>query len=129
MDEVRKQLLQEMGFSKKAIVILDKKMNIGIMENPTVKAQHQGSCGDILMLSLKIDAQMIKDAQYEYIGCAGLQACASAMTEMIKGKDVGRAGKLDVDDIINFLGQIPESKYECAEIARDTLRQALNELH
>lgn len=126
MDNTREQLLEAMGFSNKAIEILDQNLNIGTMEDPSVKAQHQGSCGDILMLSLKIDDDMIKDAKYEYIGCAGLQACASAMTEMVKEKKTDIACKIEIDDIIEYLVSIPPAKYECAEIARDTLRQALS---
>jgi nitrogen fixation protein NifU and related proteins len=125
LDETRKQLLEAMGFSLKAISILDQGLNMGVMDNPTVQAQHQGTCGDILMLSLRIDDDQIKDARYEYIGCAGLQACASAMTELIKDQTVTEAGKLEVSDIIHYLESIPEQKYECAEIAHNTLRQAL----
>jgi NifU-like protein involved in Fe-S cluster formation len=128
MDSTRRQLLSAMGFSDKAITILDQKINMRTMENPTVKEQHQGSCGDILMLSLKLNRDIIEDALYEYIGCAGLQACASAMTEMIKGMPVHEAQQLDVDDIIGYLQGIPKQKYECAEISRDTLRQALTKL-
>ena len=125
LDETRKQLLEAMGFSLKAISILDQGLNMGVMDKPTVQAQHQGICGDILMLALRIDDDQIKDARYEYIGCAGLQACASAMTELIKGQTVTAAGKLEISDIIHYLESIPEQKYECAEIAQNTLRQAL----
>jgi nitrogen fixation NifU-like protein len=128
MEEVRAQLLEAMGFSRKAIGILDKNLNMGILKDPSIKAQHEGSCGDILMLSLKIENRIISDAKYEYIGCAGLQACASAMTELIKGQEIENAVKLDIDDIITYLERIPDTKIECAEIARDTLRKALKEL-
>lgn len=126
MDEKRKQLLTAMGFSDKAVSILDQNLNMGEMKNPTTKAQHQGSCGDILMLSLKIEEDIIKDAMYEYIGCAGLQACASALTEMTKGLSTQKAIQIERDDIIQYLQGIPQQKYECAEISRDTLRIALS---
>jgi len=125
MEETRHKLLSDMGFSQKAISILDQKINMGTMENPSITEQHQGSCGDILFLSLKIENDMILDAQYEYIGCAGLQSCASALTMMIKKKSLEEALKYSVDDIINFLEGIPHQKYECAEIARDTLQKAV----
>ena len=62
---------------------------------------------------------------YEYIGCAGLQSCASALVELIRGNSLDTAEKIEIEDIINFLEGIPEQKYECAEIARDTLRKAI----
>ena len=126
-DQVRRQLLSEMGFSQNSIQILEQNLNMGIMDDPTITAQHEGSCGDILMLSLRIRNNYIEDAMYEYIGCAGLQACASAMTEMIKQKSIDSLLKFEANDIIKYLGGIPESKYECAEIARNTLYSAINE--
>ncbi len=128
MDETRKQLLTAMGFSEKAIAVLDENLNIGVVDNPTVKAQHQGSCGDIMILSLKVNNNIIQDAKYEYVGCAGLQSCASAITEMIKGMDLGQAKSIEAEELVEYLGGIPENKYECAEIARDTLRKAIKEL-
>lgn len=126
-DQIRHQLLSEMGFSQKSIQILEQNLNIGIMDDPTITSQHEGSCGDILMLSLRIKNNYIEDAMYEYIGCAGLQACASAMTEIIKQKSIDSLLEFEANDIIKYLGGIPKSKYECAEIARNTLYSAIKE--
>ena len=126
MDPVREQLLKNMGFSDKAIAILDQNLNIGKLENPSVSEQHQGACGDILFLFLKIDREIIREAGFEYIGCAGLQVCASAVTEMIKGLTLEKAQQIEAQDIIHYLESIPQRKYECAEISRDTLRKAIN---
>jgi len=74
-----------MGFSQKAITMIGQILNLGTMQNPTIAEEHQGSCGDILFLSLKIESDIIKDAMYEYIGCAGIQSCASAIIEIMRG--------------------------------------------
>jgi NifU-like protein involved in Fe-S cluster formation len=126
MENIREKLLIDMGFSKKAVHILDQELNMGTMKNPVITEQHQGSCGDILFLSLNIQDDIIVDAMFEYIGCAGLQSCASAIIEIIRSKSIEFASKIEIDDIIVFLEGIPKQKYECAEIARDTLRKAIN---
>ena len=126
MEEVRRKLLRDMGFSEKAIAILDQNLNMKTMHNPTISEQHQGICGDILFLSLRIENNIIKDAKYEYIGCAGLQSCASAMTTMIRGKSLDEADKLNAQQIIAWLEGIPKQKYECAEIANSALHKAIN---
>ncbi len=126
MDEIRQKLLIDMGFSQKAVTILEQNLNMGTMTNPTITEQHQGSCGDILFLSLKIESDIIKDAMFEYIGCAGLQSCASAIIELIRNKPLSSAEQIEIADIIDFLQGIPKQKYECAEIARDTLRNAVH---
>ena len=125
MDEMRHKLLIDMGFSEKAVSILDQNVNMGKMDQPSITAQHQGSCGDILFLALKIENDIILDASYEYIGCAGLQSCASALTTMIKGKTFNQAKKINIADIVEYLDGIPPQKYECAQIARDTLHKAI----
>ena len=125
MDRTQRQLLLAMGYSEKAVSILEKSLNMGKMDNPSITEQHQGSCGDILILSLKIKNNVIKNAKYEYIGCAGLQACASALSEMIKDKTLEQANKIEVGDIIHYLEGIPKQKYECAMISRETLRKAI----
>ena len=127
MEEIRKQLLLGMGFSEKAIDVLEKGLNMGSMENPSITAQHEGTYGDIMILHLKIEDNKIIDTRYEYVGCAGLQACASAVTEVIKGETLDQAYTIEIEDIIDFLVSIPQQKYECAEISRDTLRKAINE--
>ena len=119
-------MLIDMGFSEKAVSILEQNLNMGTMDQPSITEEHQGSCGDILFLSLTIEGDIITDALYEYIGCAGLQSCASALTAMIKGKTLEAARQFDSEDIIEYLGGIPPQKYECAEIARDTLREAIH---
>lgn len=127
MHPMRKNLLKEMGFSEKAIKLISESVNMLEIENPSAYAKHQSSCGDLLMLSLKIKDDIIVDSGYQYIGCAGLQACASGLTEMIKGMKTEEAEKIEIEDIINYLEGIPKEKYECAECARDTLRKALEE--
>jgi NifU-like protein involved in Fe-S cluster formation len=124
MDDIRKQLLLGMGFSEKAVAILEQELNLGALDGESITAQHQGTCGDILILHLKISNNVITNAKYEYVGCAGLQACASALTEMIKGQPLDRARAIEVADIIAYLDGIPAQKYECAAISRDTLRKA-----
>lgn len=52
------------------------------------------SCGDEIILNLKINDGIIKDASYEGIGCAISQASASMMIDVIKGKSVEEAKKL-----------------------------------
>ena len=125
MDPVREQLLRNMGFAQKAISILDQNLNIGKMEDASVSEQHQGACGDILFLFLKINQDIISEASFEYIGCAGLQVCASALTEMVRGLNLDQAQQIEATDIIDYLESIPQRKYECAEISRDTLHKAI----
>ena len=122
------ELLKEMGYSKKAIEYIRKKINIGRIEEPSTSATYQGECGDIMMIYLDIKNNMIKNAKFRLTGCAGLAASGSSLTEIIKGIDIKKARNIGVKDILNHLdGGLPRVKYDCAEIAVNTLRKAIEE--
>jgi len=119
-------LLKEMGYSEKAIEYIRKKVNLGKIEESSASASYQGKCGDIMMIYLDIKNGMIKNAKFRMTGCAGLAASGSALTEMIRGNSLEKAMKIGVEDIVNHLdGGLPRLKYDCAEIAINTLRKAI----
>jgi NifU-like protein involved in Fe-S cluster formation len=125
MDEKRIALLQAMGYPEKAIGYILNKTNVGEMAHPSVSAKDEGTCGDLLILHLLIQEGIIQDAKYDYIGCTGLQAAASALTEMVKGLTLPEAAKIQAQDVLNFLGGLPQQKHECALLASNTLKKAL----
>jgi NifU-like protein involved in Fe-S cluster formation len=102
MDEKRIALLQAMGYPEKAIGYILNKTNVGEMAHPSVSAKDEGTCGDLLILHLLIQEGIIQDAKYDYIGCTGLQAAASALTEMVKGLTLPEAAKIQAQDVLNF---------------------------
>ena len=124
-EEKRIPLLESMGYPERAIQFIINKTNVGELPSPTVSAKNQGTCGDIMILHLKIEQDVITDAKYDYIGCAGLQAAASALTEMIVGIKLKNARMIDSQDILLYLGGLPEQKHECAQLASNTLKKAL----
>ncbi|MCB2204664.1 iron-sulfur cluster assembly scaffold protein [bacterium] len=126
MDDMRKELLAALGYSNKAIRMLDEELHYGELKNPTVHVKHQAGCGDILFLDLEIEEDRIRDAAFRFVGCSGLQASASGLTEMIIGRPVSEIEHLQMQDIVEWLEGIPENKYECAESASITLHKALD---
>jgi nitrogen fixation NifU-like protein len=51
-------------------------------------------CGDQLLLTLKLDGEVISDVAFEGSGCAISKASASLMTDSVKGRTVAEAEKL-----------------------------------
>ena len=125
MDDKRSALLQAMGYPEKAIDYINNRTNVGEIENPTITAKNQGTCGDIMILHLLLQVDLILEAKYEYIGCAGLQAAASALTEMIIGKKLSEVGHIEAADVLTFVGGLPRQKHECALLASNTLKEAM----
>ncbi len=119
------QLLKSIGYSDKAILLLFLQQNFGKIENPDIIARYQSDCGDLLIIYLKLENEKIISAKFEFVGCIGLQAAASALTELIKGLSLADASKISFDDILDFLESVPESKYECIHLALNTLENGL----
>ncbi len=125
MDENRKEFLLALGYAPRAVDILGSELHLGTLSNASVHVRHQAGCGDVLELWLRIENNIIREAAFQYAGCAGLQASASALTDIILGRTLDEAAALDERDIIMYLEAIPKNKYECARASRDTLRKAI----
>ena len=128
MPPERDDLLKDLGYSSKSIRFIQEEHNLGQLPVFTTRTSHVGDCGDMLRLYLDVHDGRIRKASYELTGCAGLQACASGLTTIIEGLTVEQAKEIDVDQIIEFLGGLPQAKFDCAELARDTLRKAIREI-
>ena len=128
LSEEELKLMQESGYSSKAIELYVNNVNVGKLENPTVATTFLGSCGDLIKLYLKINEKnVIEDAKFYYLGCPGSASSASAMTSLLKGKTVDQAKRITGDDILAELGGLPKSKLDCTTLSIKTLRKAIAE--
>src|SRR6267154_917738 len=77
------------------------------------------ACGDVLRLTLKINAGRITEAQFKAKGCVAAIACGSAMTELALGKTLNEAGNLRREDVIAAVGGLPQASTHAAQLALD----------
>ncbi len=100
--------------------------NAGVIEAPTVIAEVGNlACGDALKLYLKLDdSERIVDAKYQTFGCGSAIASGSALTELIVGKNIHDAAKLTNDDIVQYLGGLPEEKMHCSVMGMEAMQAA-----
>jgi nitrogen fixation NifU-like protein len=76
-------------------------------------------------LFLKIKDNRIQKATFKTFGCRAAIATSSILTEMVKGKTIDEALKLDKDDMIQALGDLPPLKQHCTTLAEFALKSAL----
>jgi len=126
MSKVR-DLLKMSGYSDRAIEYYENHLNLGSIENPDAQYIYTGPCGDTMEIFLKITSDVITDAKFQAIGCAGSFTSGSALTKMINGKTLKDCEKLDENDILNHLGAIPQQKVHCARLAILTLKKAIEQ--
>jgi nitrogen fixation NifU-like protein len=121
------KMLAESGYSDKAISYFIEKPHMGAIPDADQTSQMTGTCGDTMGVYLKIDNGIIKDARYEVMGCAGAISAAMAAVDLIKGKSLEEAKKLNDGDIFRVLKEIPAKKHHCIQLAVKTLQKALEE--
>ncbi len=75
------------------------------------------SCGDDIILNLRIEDGIIKDGSYEGSGCAISQASADMMLDLILGKTIEEAEKLSEIFLRMIKGSVSEVELESLEEA------------
>ena len=59
----------------------------------------------------------IRVVSYGIDGCINTNACANAIIDLIMGKSTSEAWEVTPEDVIGYLGSLPEDHYHCAELA------------
>lgn len=82
-------------------------------------------CGDVLELSLRVEAGRIVEARFRAKGCVPSIACGSALTELALGRTLNEAAALLGKDLIAAVGGVPEASTHAAALAVEALRKAV----
>ncbi|MCU1284750.1 MAG: nitrogen-fixing NifU-like protein [Acidobacteriales bacterium] len=103
--------------------------NTGELAEATVCVTTENpACGDIMQLALHLDNGVVKAARFRTRGCVAAIACGSALTELIQGKTLDQAQRINADELRNLLQGLPEASYHASHLAIDALGAALNAL-
>ncbi len=102
--------------------------NVGVVEGFNGYGQvGDPGCGDVCEITVLINKNIIEDIKFRVYGCAGAIATSSAVTEMAKGNDLKYALKITDDEVVEYLGGLPEKKQHCSLLAIKVLRQAIQD--
>lgn len=102
--------------------------NWGKLSNDRItvyKEKRGGPKGYFLGLYLRIEDDIIVNANFITDGCGVMIAIGSQTTILIKGQSIEFAEKLTAEDIDKALMTIPKDEYHCLELAVKTLRSAI----
>lgn len=101
--------------------------NSGELENANARRRIENpACGDILELSAKVIEGRIDDIRFRAKGCVPAMACASALTEIARGKSINEARMISKDDVVRAVGGLPAASGHAAQLAIDALRAILD---
>jgi nitrogen fixation NifU-like protein len=103
--------------------------NAGEVEAPDAIAQLENpACGDILELTLKLEGGRIADIRFRAKGCVPAMACGSAITELVKGKNLEEARRVSREELVRKVGGLPQASAHASHLAMDTLVAVLRKI-
>ena len=103
--------------------------NLGELETANGLAVGVGSCGDTLAVQLRVKAGAIADIKCLPNGCLYTVACASMMSDLVKGRLLNDALKLQPEHVDSMLGGLPSDHLHCARLAVNTLGEAIDDYY
>ena len=114
-------------YNDKVLEIFQNPKNVGELKGANgIGTVGNAACGDIMKLYIKVnDKDVITDASFKTFGCAAAIVSSSVATEMIKGKKIEEALKLENQQIIDYLGGLPDNKIHCSILAKEALEAAV----
>ena len=103
--------------------------NAGTIADADASARIENpACGDILELTIKIADGRIAEIRFRAKGCVAATACGSALTELVRGKSVDEARKLNREELLRTVGGLPQASSHASHLAMDALRAVLQQL-
>lgn len=116
-------------YSAQTLDHLQHPRNAGEISDPDAAVEIENPvCGDVLRLTLKFKSGRISEVRFKAKGCVPAMACGSAMTELVSGKTLDEARKLQRKDVVAAVGGLPQASTHAAQLALDALSQALSQL-
>ena len=86
------------------------------------------ACGDVLRLSATMAEGRIADIRFLAKGCVPSMACASLLTEMVKGRTLQQARLLRREQLLEAAGALPPASTHAGQLALDALAALLKKI-
>jgi nitrogen fixation NifU-like protein len=116
-------------FSDKLLDHFRNPRNAGDLSHPTALVQVANPvCGDVLRLSARFEAGRIAEARFKTQGCVASIAASSVLTELLVGKTVEEARRINAAQISELLDGLPPATFHAAQLCIDGISALLPKL-
>ena len=100
--------------------------NAGELSSANTKIETSNPvCGDVLQLSALIENKTIREVRFLCRGCTASIACASLLTEFIRGRELHELSSITSEALAASLGGLPPASFHAAQLAHDALESLL----
>ena len=115
-------------YNQKVMEAFANPQNVGVIENADGEGMvGNASCGDIMKITLKIENDIIVDAQFQTFGCAAAIATSSTATQMIIGLSIDEALQITNAKVVEYLEGLPPQKIHCSVLAEEAIKKAIED--
>ncbi len=99
-------------------------------EGALARAPHTGAaggavCGDLVRVSVRMEAGRVAEAGFDAGGCAAARGAGSAVVELVEGAPLRDAALITPEAIAEELGGLAPASMHAASLAADALHRAL----
>ncbi|HUI74872.1 MAG TPA: iron-sulfur cluster assembly scaffold protein [Candidatus Acidoferrum sp.] len=116
-------------FNKEVLAHFRNPLNAGELPNATAQVEVSNPvCGDVLRIAARVEDGCIVEARFLCRGCTTAIACASFLTEKIRGRSQFETRDITASAISAGLGGLPQATYHGAQLAADALKALLEKL-
>lgn len=116
-------------FSKTLLDHFEHPRNAGELPSANARAEVTNPvCGDVLQLAATIENGAIREVRFLCRGCTASIACASLLTESIRGRELHTLQSLTPEFLASAIGGLPSASVHAAHLACDALHALLRAL-
>jgi nitrogen fixation protein NifU and related proteins len=103
--------------------------NAGDLPDATATAEVTNPvCGDVLRLSVRMEAGRVAAARFKTQGCVAAIASSSVLTDLLSGKTPAEARSITPLEISDALGGLPPATFHAAQLCTDAVAALLRKL-
>ena len=100
--------------------------NAGELPEATARIEVSNTvCGDVLRLAAVFEDGVVREVRFLCRGCTASIACASLLTESMRGRELRGLRNITAESLSETLGGLPEASFHAAQLARCALEALL----
>lgn len=116
-------------YSAKLLEYFEHPRNPGDVAEPTATVELSNPvCGDVVRFSVRVIAGKIEAIRFRAKGCVPAMACASALTELISGRDVEAVRGLSRDQLEAAVEGVPEASKHASQMVIEGFQRLLKQV-
>ena len=125
----RRLAILSLMFSDAVLDHFQNPRNAGELPDADVRVEVSNPvCGDILQLAARVGDGSIAEVRFLCRGCTTSIACASLLTEQLRGRTLAEARAVTAQSLSRLLGELPAATFHGAELAADAVQSLLRKL-